>query len=305
MNVVERKIPDALVTRIAEAYGYHVAAASAVAPSDEAVAWRAEAERSLFIHQSPPWRTRDELAWVHRLVARVAATLPEAVAPLPTRTGGAFVEHDGALVTLYPFVEGAHLDCEDATQREAAARLLARLHRVLLSCGAPPRPKPGPQSPWPAVARQSVPADLADAELDAWHARLLERPDLQRGLVHGDYYRRNLLWSDGGIVAVVDWHEAHHDLLAQEVASATWEMGKDAARRSFSVERARAFLDAYADAGEPADAHDAALIVPLIRWRLREEALFSLTLEARGLPADADYRSAVTAAFNALRSRSL
>lgn len=301
MKVVERKIPDTLVTRIAEAYGYHIGAASAVAPSDGAVVWRADAERPLFIHQGPPWRTSEELAWVHQLVTRVAATLPEAVAPLSTRAGGTFVEHDGALVALYPFIDGVHLDREAAAQRDAAAQLLARLHRALLSCEVPARPQPGPHSPWAALAQLPVPPDLEDRALDDWRTALLGGTDLPRGLVHGDYYRRNVLSAGGRVVAVVDWHEAHHDLLLAEVASAAWEPRKDAMSRSFSSERARAFLDAYADAGGPANVRDRSLIVPLIRWRLRVEAL----LEARGAVADRSYREAMTTSFNALRSRSL
>lgn len=302
---VERKIPAELIASIAHEYGFHVRDAAPVAPSDEAVAWRADGDRPLFIHQSPPWRTREELSWVHGLVARVARTFPQAVAPLTTTTGGTFFEHAGALITLYPFVPGSHLDREEAAHRKAAARLLAELHRVLLDCDAPPRPQPGPHSPWAALPRQPVPPELEDPELDVWRATLLRHADLSRGLVHGDYYRRNLLWSVDRVVGVVDWHEARHDLLLAEVASATWELSKDATSRSFSSERARAFLDAYAAADGPAEVRDRSLVVSLIRCRLREEALFSLVLEARGLPADVAYREAVTASFNALRSRSL
>lgn len=294
-------MPIALVGRIAQKYGLHIRSDSSIAPSDEAVGWRAEAERPLFIHQSPPWRTAEELTWIHTLVSQVARTFPLAIAPLATTSGATFLEHGGSFITVYPFVEGTHLDREDAVHREAAARRLAELHRVLRACEMPPRPQPGPRSPWGALGQQPMPPELEDRELDAWHAALLQRTDLVRGPIHGDYYRRNMLWSDARVVAVVDWHEARHDVLVAEVASAAWEFSKDAMSRSFSRERARAFLDAYADAGGPADMRDRSLMIPLIRWRLRVESL----LESRGALADGSYREAMAASFNALRSVSL
>lgn len=302
---VDQTIPARLGACIAHDYGLRTRDVSPVAPSDEAVVWRAEGERPLLIHQSPMWRTSAELTWIHQLITLVARTVPESVVPLPTRSGATFVEHDGTLVTVYPFVDGVHLDRENAAQREAAARLLARVHRALLACDKPPRPEAGPHSPWAAATLRLVPPQLEDPELSDWHAALRQRGDLQRGLIHGDYYRRNLLWSDERIVAVVDWHEARQDLLLAEVAGATWELSKGPASRGFDVDRAQAFLNAYASAGGPADVADRSLIVPLIRWRLREEALLSLALEARGQPTDLAYREAVTASFMSLRSRSL
>lgn len=322
-EAVEQTIPGALVALIETAYGYHIRSASAVAPNDEAVAWRGVAERALFIHQSPSWRTRDELTWVHRLVTKVAPLLPEAIAPLQTKTATTFVEYGDAFVTLYPFVEGVHLDREDARQRDTAARFLARVHQALLRCEMPPRPEARPHSSWRAVLAQAMAtqsdarspsrvllaapeaAELVDNELDAWHGALVRRSDLRRGLVHGDYYRRNVLWADDRVAALVDWHEAHHDLLVAEVAQATWEFSKGSDSRSFNRERARAFLDAYAEAGGPGRPHDRALVIPLIRWRLREEALLSLALEARQVPVDTSYREAVTASFRSLRGRAL
>lgn len=184
---VDQTIPATLVARIAHEYGLRLRNVSPVAPSDEAVAWRVEAERPLFIHQSPTWRTSAELTWIHQLITLVARTAPEPVAPLPTTSGATFVEHDGALVTVYPFADGVHLDRENAAQREAAALLLARVHRALLACEMPPRPGAGLHSPWAAAPRRVAPPQLEDPQLNEWHAALRQRGDLRRGLVHGDY----------------------------------------------------------------------------------------------------------------------
>lgn len=298
------RLPNALAGLIAANYGLHVARSEGLEGGDEAIAWRAEAERPLLVHQSPTWRTAAEFAWVHALIACIAPALPEAVAPLRTHDGHTFIQHDDALVTLYPWVAGVHVDRADELQRKAAAELLARLHRTLLECSMPTR-MPNPNDPWAGRA-PTDPSELVDPDLDTWCAQLESRTDLTSGLVHGDYYRRNLLWADGRIVAVVDWHEARHDLLIREVASAVWEFSKDSSGRTLAVESAYDFLDCYRDAGGPAEVDGHELIVPLIRSRLREEARTSLGLAARGLPdTHSPYRDAVTSAFVALRKQSL
>ena len=297
-------LPQALEELIAARYGRAVRPIASIAGGDEAVAWRVDGEEQLLVHQSPRWRTAEELAWVHELIAIVARDLPETVAPVRTRDGSTFVTYDTALITLYPFIEGEHLDRHDASQRDAAATLLARLHRVTFGCSMPPRPAPGPG----ALAVMTGPADppeLMDRDLDAQIAGLERRPDLAWGLIHGDFYRRNLIWSGGRIAAVVDWHEARHDALVGEVARAAWEFGKDAAGTHLIAKRARAFLERYRSAAGPAEVQDLRLLVPLIRSRLREEARLSLKLAARGLADDTAYRAAVIASFVSLREQSL
>jgi hypothetical protein len=79
------RLPESPVDLIATHYGLHVSTSSPVDGGDEAVAWRAAAEQPLLIHQSPSWRTADELGWVHELLAGVTPILPEAVGPLRTR----------------------------------------------------------------------------------------------------------------------------------------------------------------------------------------------------------------------------
>jgi Ser/Thr protein kinase RdoA (MazF antagonist) len=68
------------------------------------------------------------------------------------------------------------------------------------------------------------------------------------GVVHGDYYRRNLLCRDRRIVGVIDWHEADVRPLIAEVAFAAWEMAHDDDLR-FLPDRARFFVNAYANEG--------------------------------------------------------
>lgn len=167
--------------------------------------WRVESvDGPLVLHASPAWRGKEELAWLHDLLRFTARQAPEAVAPLPARDSSTLIAHEDWWLSLFPFVPGAFLDHEDAVQRDAAARLLARMHRAMLGWKAPgrrPSPPPARLAPIPD------PSELVDAALDVWRAGLAGST-AARGAIHGDYYRRNVLWHDGHISGVIDWFES-------------------------------------------------------------------------------------------------
>jgi Ser/Thr protein kinase RdoA (MazF antagonist) len=270
---------------------------------DESLAWRATAgPRRLLLHLSPPWRQIEELGWVHALIGQFRERIP-AIPVLPATDGSTTAAIEGRLLSVYPFVEGAHLDREDPSQRVAAARLLAAMHRVQSSISVAPRPPSGPDAP-ANLQRPEDPPELVDTELDRWHAAVLSA-GLPRGLIHGDVYRRNLLWANGTIVAVVDWHDAHHDLIAREVAWSTWEFGKEENGRALRPDRPREFLSEYERAAGTLSAQERDSLVPLIRWRLREEVRRARAARMLGRHWDEEYVAAHTAAFAALRGMSL
>lgn len=95
---------------------------------------------------------------------------------------------------------------------DSSPRFIARTHR---SCSQPVRRRP-PARRQICRARRT-PVELVDTELDRWHAAIATS-GLPRGLIHGDFYRRNLLWAHERVVAMVDRHEAHHDLIACRLA---------------------------------------------------------------------------------------
>lgn len=289
--------PNDLADAIRRSYGVVVTSLVRFDAGDEARTWRAIGERDLFVHESPAWRTEAELTWCHALLDLLAPRLPEAIRPIRT-TRATFVRHEDRLITVYPWVEGAHLDRGDHGQRRAAAGLLARTHRELREIAMERRPLPHLSNP--SLTVFTVPSMFRDAELDAAHARI-QRLGLERGLIHGDFYRRNLLWMSERIVALVDWHDAHEDLLVSELASAAWQFGKDASGTTAIPGRIRQFIADYLSAGGPAQASRPEVLVSLMRWRIRAEMRTSLALEARGVPTDIAYRSVLAAAFQSLR----
>jgi Ser/Thr protein kinase RdoA (MazF antagonist) len=250
-----------------------------------------------------------EVGWVHDLLAFAAQAIPAVVAPVPTLDGSTAFRWGRRPVAVFPFIDGVHLNREDAPQRRAAAHLLARLHATLRAWPAHrPRPPHGPGAPatWPRVPD---PAPVEDPALDAWHAEWARAraPLLPVGPVHGDFYRRNLLCRDGRIVGVIDWDDARPDVQLREVAWAAWEFGKVGGDR-LDVGRATAFLQAYAEAGGdlPADADHA--VIPLIRWHLREEIRRAHAAMARGCAQsaeDREYTDGEVRAFGRLRDARL
>jgi len=266
---------------------------------EEAQVWRVESiDGPLVVHASPAWRGTEELAWIHGLLRFTARQAPEAVAPLPARDGSTLIPHQDWWLSLFPFVPGAFLDREDAVQREAAARLLARMHRAMLGWKAPGRRPNSTPAQLPPIPD---PPELVDAALDAWRAGLAASVEsLTRGPIHGDYYRRNVLWHDDRISGVIDWFESRIAYLIEEIAWSTWEFAKTAAGDDLHLDRAQDFLAAYLDEGGPVSPREFQHVVPAIRWGLRDEVRAALAAASRGLPWDPEYRAEEIRAFGRL-----
>ena len=293
----------ALLAEIARRYQCQIAEApTLLTGGEESAVWRlATGDETLVVRVSPAWRTVAELQWVHDLICFTAQAIPEVVKPLATADGSTIFLHAGQPAVVFPFVEGEALEREDSGLREAAARVLARLHQALSAWPAGrARPPSGPAAPVPWPAERDLQA-LLDADLDTWHATAYRSAALLAGPVHGDYYRRNLLCRDGRICGVIDWDESHIAPYLEEVAWATWEFAKVPSGDAIYPERARAFFQAYCEAGGLCQKADWRWVVPLIRWHLREEIRRSLGAAERGEEWDQSYLEEELHAFQRLR----
>lgn len=240
---------------------------------DQALVLRVDtSEGALVLHASPPWRTPEELHWVHSIAKYARARVPQAVAPLE-RQGKTTFKWAGRLVAVYPFVAGHFLDREDPVLRAEAAWLLAEIHRALSDFPGGPRPQPGAYRPDPPVD----PAELHDPALDEWWTSI--RTGLATGPTHGDYYRRNLLCAGRQIVGVIDWHEASVRPLALELAQATFELCRDGDHR-FYPDRADEFVATYRSCGGPVPGDELGFLLPLIRVWIRDDVRWSLAFGA-------------------------
>ena len=215
-----------VLAAVRQRYGLDVTAATALSGGIESSVVRATGDAcSVVIRASPTWRTLDELSWAYELASYAATLCPEALAPLRAADGALAFEHDGHVVSVFPYVEGRALDRTNALERDAAATLLASLHRVLPSWpAARARPSSGPGAP--DLEPQRDPAELRDPALDDRVARLLER--FRPALTHGDYYRGNVRCEQHRIIALFDVpdNESLHRLMNEwaEIIPATFDV---------------------------------------------------------------------------------
>ncbi|EFH83769.1 phosphotransferase enzyme family protein [Ktedonobacter racemifer] len=285
-------LPDELRTLVTQRYGLTLGEAKRLEGGDECLIWQVTAnEGDVVVRLSPPWRSPERLTWTHRVTLALHEMLPQVVTPILALDGETLFRYQQQSVALFPYITGTQLDRDNSAHRQEAAHLLAHLHRALLNCapmsatlererllGAPPLfPTPDP-------------AELVDPELDAWHASLSGRyKRLTIGLIHGDYYRRNLLTRGKQLVGLLDWDDLHTDYLMQEVAWSTWELCHKPMGDDWYPEHVQDFVRCYREAGGPCQEEEYSHFIPFIRWRLREEMRRHYAAVARGLPGEPEY----------------
>lgn len=196
----------------------------------------------------------ESVAWEHGLLARLEPAFPEALAPVPARDGSTFFLHDGNAVWLLPYVDGR--PAERDAHCLAAARLLARLHALTIGLGSRPRPGVEGFAQLRTLNARALPAgwrervarhhDRALALLDA-----LPRRPLLDGVVHGDFYRGNVLVRDDAVVALIDWEEAHRAPLVSDLANGVWEFCKSKVADDYDRDEGARFVEAYRRSGGP------------------------------------------------------
>jgi Ser/Thr protein kinase RdoA (MazF antagonist) len=229
-------LPESLRDRLAESYGLRPTAADPVVGlGDEASVWRVDTEPRLIARVSPCSRDVDQLTEAYELAEALADRVPEVTAPVRTVDGAVVAGWEDRVVSVWPYIDGVFLDRHNRDQRTAAAGLLARLHRAGL--------------------------DLLKVTGD--------RLPSGRGLVHGDFYSRNLLCRQDRIVGIIDWDDVRIERLDAELAWVTWELAKAPAGDALIDDRAIELVAAYVRAGGPA--RPGPDFIPLIRERLAGE----------------------------------
>ncbi|GAT69479.1 homoserine kinase [Planomonospora sphaerica] len=250
------------------------------------------------IRVGPAWRAAAESEWCHAIARHSAAGLPEAVAPLPTAEGATVIVVDGRPISCWPYVEGSWPDSDIPAQREAGARLLARLHRSLADCCPGPRPVPAFQESGLYGDPPQDAAELDDPDLDRWLAAFHAAYPVRHPL-HGDYYTGNTLARDDGrIVAVLDWDETFVGAPELELAAAALEWGDDLAGPSAE------FVAAYHEEGGTAARLDEESLAQLVRHKLRREHAYFHKAVHSGVThdeADVEYHRARVELFHRLR----
>lgn len=254
------------------------------------------------IRVSPEWRSLDELTWAYELASYAASEVPEVLGPMRARDDSLAFEHDGHVVSVFPFIDGAMLDRTNDQERDAAAGLLARLHRVLPAWPAS-RPRPASRSAAPSLVPSAEPPGLIDAALDDAVARY--SAGFSAALAHGDYYRGNVRCANRRIVALFDWDDACYWTLENELAWSVWEFAQADEAATLDLDRADRFLRTYSAHGGPVSLRDCSFIIPFIRDDIRTEIREAAAMAEAGLETDAVYIARSNAAFAGFASVTL
>ncbi|MFB4313905.1 phosphotransferase enzyme family protein [Actinomadura sp. 21ATH] len=249
------------------------------------------------VRVGPARRTTAESEWCHAVARHAAAVLPEAVAPLPTAEGTTVIIVAGRPVSCWPHIEGTWPDSDVPAQRQAGARLLARLHKSLAGFRPGPRPVPAFQESGLYGDPPQDAAELKDTALDRWLAAFHAEHPVRHPL-HGDYYTGNTLARDDRIVAVLDWDETFVGAPELELAAAALEWGEDLAGPS------KEFVAAYHQEGGTAAFLDEDSLAQLARHKLRREYAYFHKAARSGAThdqEDIDYHHARIELFHRLR----
>jgi Ser/Thr protein kinase RdoA (MazF antagonist) len=210
--------------------------------------------------------SREQVRYEHAVTGQLHDTVREVVAPLLGRDGETLQTWQGRDLSLFPYIDGVlGTDVEPATRWQQAATILARIHRAStsLAVGRPPdqsRMVDEQPTMWstvrPVLERELPPTaevgkllsffDSEAAALEAWLDSLRRSGrQLRRGVVHGDFNPRNMIFSQDRLVALIDWEHCHLDALAYETAGVALEAPDPLA-----------FWRAYLDADGPLNADD-------------------------------------------------
>lgn len=172
------------------------------------------------------------------VLAHLAAHGVPTPAPVLGLDGKAVRTLAGKPAAIFPWVDGAML-CQRAVTPAAAEAVGAALARIHLAGHAPGAPLgTGRFDPRELVRRCDRVATSQDPDARALAPALREavakmadgrRHDVPRGLVHGDLFRDNVLWSPGcsSIAALLDFESAHDGPFAYDLAVTilSWSYG--------------------------------------------------------------------------------
>jgi homoserine kinase type II len=243
------------VTTIIASFGIDGAGCShrAIAAGTVNTNLQVQTSRGGFFLRVNEGKGRDDVEREAAIVTHVAARGVPTPAPLTTRHGLPFLDWNGSYVSLFPWIEGRNLSRPEVgpIEARAAAAALARLH---LAGADLTDHRPGRYEP-PEIHRRLAhittltedPALAAAVAVLAPELEALAREraaDIPTGLIHGDLFIDNVLFSDAGAVAaLLDFEQASWGRLAYDLAVTVLAFGFG--RDDFRPEVTRALLEGY------------------------------------------------------------
>jgi homoserine kinase type II len=195
---------------------------------------------------------REDLPFYVGLMDHLAGRGIRCPAPMPLESGGFLSELNGkpaCIVTRLPGSPRMHPGADDC---HTAGRILADMHEEGLDYDAGLANWRG--AAWREAFAQQLapvvsPAEGALLQSENRYQAMHDDTVLPKGVIHGDYFRDNVLWDEAGEGGVIDFYFACDDALLYDVAIAVndWCAAPDA---TLEAERTAAFLSGY-DAHRP------------------------------------------------------
>ncbi len=255
-------LPGVSVTRVETGLG----------TGNENAAIQTDGEKYLLKKRNPRYSARNRIIFENALQHHLRrAGLPVAP-PLPSLTGNAWVEIDGHVYQLYPFVDGAPFNRDNIAHLREAGEKLALFHTATNDFD-PPESKNLERYDDPAVMRRTLDeAAPAAAEADRPSLELIRSqltaiaravPDsvyrrMPAVIVHGDYHPVNVSFSGDAMNNIMDFDWASRQPAARDIAdgilyfSSTREAPTDIHNIvcmtrpcTFTADGIGVFLDAY------------------------------------------------------------
>ena len=190
---------------------------------------------------------REDLPFYVNLMHHLAERDVRCPAPMPLDVGGYLADLNGkpaCIVTRLPGAPRMHPTADDCHR---AGEILATIHEEALDYDAGLDNWRGRE--WrERFARQLAPklsaAENALIEGENRYQALHDDTVLPRGVIHGDFFRDNVLWDEEGEGGVIDFYFACDDALLYDVAIAVNDWCPDALH-TLDPERTTAFLAGY------------------------------------------------------------
>jgi homoserine kinase type II len=155
--------------------------------------FRLETSRGRLFLRINEGKAEEDVAYEAELLAHLARAGVRTPEPLGAGDGRRYAAVDGRFVTLFPWLPGAHRDPPAPDDCRALGGALAALHRA--GAGFPRRRESRYSRQRIAARLRSIPAP--PPELGAELARLASWDPPDDGVIHGDLFPDNVLWSDG------------------------------------------------------------------------------------------------------------
>jgi homoserine kinase type II len=215
-----------------------------------------DTERGAWFVRVNEGKSEADVAWEAQLVAALAAGGVATPPPVIARDGRPYAPLRGGAkwVSAFAWCAGHHLTAGEVTPEAAAAfgAELARLHTAGLALPTAwrrrsiydhdhlvERYQQFAGSPDPALAHAIT---VIGSGLAAASAAAAVRARAEHGMIHGDLFRDNVLWSGGRVVAILDFEQASGGSLAYDLAVCINDWCWDG---SFRADTAAALLAGY------------------------------------------------------------